>query len=110
LTLPTDICYQKVSAARLQIPLSRLPSPSDPEVEKFVIDEIVRVVEGAEKVEGDIITLVDACAIRHDVRDEVEEFIRVTGLPVYSAPMGKTGVCEANERYGGVSVYRSSYF
>lgn len=101
LTLPTDLVYTKISSAQLRIPLSRSPPPNDPDVEKFVLDEIVKLVEAAD---NDAIFLVDACAIRHDVRDELDEMIRKTGFPVYSAPMGKTAVSEQYERYGGVST------
>lgn len=66
-----------------------------------MLDEIVKLVENAA---DDIVILVDACAIRHDVRDEVNELITRTGYPVYSAPMGKTAVSENYERYGGVRV------
>lgn len=103
LTLPTDLVYTKISSAQLGIPLSRSPPPNDPDVEKFVLDEIVKLVEA---VDNDAIFLVDACAIRHDVRDELDEMIRKTGFPVYSAPMGKTAVSEQYERYGGVSEHR----
>ncbi|KAF7291579.1 Pyruvate decarboxylase [Mycena chlorophos] len=101
LTLPTDIVYQKISSERLKIPLSRLPPPNDPDVQAFVLDEIVKLVDEAD---DDIVVLVDACAIRHDVREEVNELIKKTGLPVYSAPMAKSAVSESSERYGGIYV------
>jgi TPP-dependent 2-oxoacid decarboxylase len=101
LTLPTNLVFEKISSERLKIPLSRLPPPNDPEMEEFVLNEIVKLVEHAA---DDIVILVDACAIRHDVRDEVNELITRTGYPVYSAPMGKTAVSENYERYGGVRV------
>ncbi|KAF7299075.1 Pyruvate decarboxylase [Mycena indigotica] len=101
LTLPTNLVYEKISSARLKIPLSRLPPPNDPDVQTFVIDEIVKLVQEAD---DDVVVLVDACAIRHDVREEVNELIKKTGFPVYSAPMGKTSVSENYERYGGIYV------
>lgn len=101
LTLPTDIVYEKISSDRLSIPLSRLPPPNDPEVEAFVLDEIVKLFDAAE---GDAIILVDACGIRHDARAETNALLKATGFPVYSAPMGKTAVSESYERYGGVST------
>jgi pyruvate decarboxylase len=106
LTLPTDLVFHKISSERLKIPLPRVPPPNDPEVEAFVLDEIVKLVEAAE---DDVVILVDACAIRHDVRAEVNELIVKTGFPVYSAPMGKTVVSENYERYGGVCFYGSLY-
>jgi pyruvate decarboxylase len=51
----------------------------------------------------EVVMIVDGCAIRHDVREEVNELAKKTGFPVYAAPMGKTAVSESYERYGGVS-------
>lgn len=64
-----------------------------------MVDEIQKLVEAAD---GDVIILVDACAIRHDAVDEVTELVKKTQFPVYCAPMGKTAVDEGYERYGGV--------
>ncbi|KAF7365283.1 Pyruvate decarboxylase [Mycena venus] len=101
LTLPTNLVFEKISSERLKIPLSRLPPPNDPDVEAFVLDEIAKLVDEAA---DDVVILVDACAIRHDLRSEVNELITKTGFPVFSAPMGKTAVSEKYERYGGIYV------
>ena len=69
------------------------------DVEKFVLDEIVKRVD---KAGGDIAILVDACAIRHGVVHELHELMHATGFPIYSAPMGKSIVPETYERFGGV--------
>lgn len=106
MTLPTNLVYQKVSSERLNTPLSRLPPPNNPDTEKFVINQIVGLVE---KAKDDVIILVDACAIRHDSLGELEELVQKTGFPVYSAPMGKTAVNENYERFGGVSSLSSVY-
>ena len=100
LSLPTDIVYIKTARSRLDTPLDVHPPPNDPDVEEFVLDEIVNAVRA---VNGDVVILVDACAVRHHVHDEVKELIEKTGFPVFSAPMGKTVVKENWERYGGVS-------
>ncbi|RDB18060.1 putative pyruvate decarboxylase C13A11.06 [Hypsizygus marmoreus] len=99
LSLPTDLVHTQISSDRLHIPLSSTPPRNDPSVEAFVIDLIVQRFAEAE---GDAIVLVDACAIRHDVRQEINDFLRKTGFPVYAAPMGKTAVDESFERYGGI--------
>ncbi|KAL7280039.1 hypothetical protein ACG7TL_006453 [Trametes sanguinea] len=101
LMLPTDIAYERIPARRLKTPLNIEPPANDEEVEQFVLDEIVKLVEEAQ---NDVIILVDACAIRHGVKKEVEELYKRTGFPVYSAPMGKTAVSESYERYGGIYV------
>ncbi|ESK94985.1 pyruvate decarboxylase [Moniliophthora roreri MCA 2997] len=101
LTLPTDLVYMKISSERLKVPIPHLPPVNEPEAEAFVLDEIVKMVDEAD---NDVIVLVDACAIRHDVRHEVHDLIKKTQFPVYSAPMGKTAVDEDYERYGGIYV------
>lgn len=72
-----------------------------------MLDIICKQVEAAG---GDAIVLVDACAIRHSVRMEVNDFLRKTGFPVYAAPMGRTAVDENYERYGGVCISSPSCF
>ncbi|KZT42636.1 pyruvate decarboxylase [Sistotremastrum suecicum HHB10207 ss-3] len=99
LTLPTDIAKAKISSDGLKTPLVRHTPPNDPGAESFVLDEIVKLVELAE---GKVVVLVDACTIRHDVKDEVHDLLAKTHYPVFSAPMGKTAVNESYERYGGI--------
>jgi len=99
--LPTDLVGERVAAKRLKTPLNREPPANDPDVEEFVLDEIVKLFDQAE---GDAVILVDACAIRHSVKEEVKELLKRTGLPVYAAPMGKTAVDETEARYGGIYV------
>ncbi|KAM5533631.1 hypothetical protein V8D89_012744 [Ganoderma adspersum] len=101
LMLPTDIAYQRIPVSRLKTPLNLEPPENDADVEAFVLDEIVKLVEGAK---NDVIILVDACAIRHGVKAEVKELYERTGFPVYAAPMGKTAVDETYSRYGGIYV------
>ncbi|KAI0670914.1 pyruvate decarboxylase [Trametes maxima] len=101
LMLPTDLAYERIPANRLRTPLNLEPPENDAEVENFVLDEIVKLVEEAQ---NDAIILVDACAVRHGVKKEVEELYKRTGFPVYSAPMGKSVVPESYERYGGIYV------
>jgi pyruvate decarboxylase len=104
LTLPTDLAYEKISSSRLASPISPRAPTNDPETQNFVLDQIVRLVEAAK---NDVVILVDACAIRHGLRKELQELLDKTGYPVYCAPMGKTAIDETYERYGGVSVCRS---
>jgi pyruvate decarboxylase len=106
LTLPTNMVAEKIPSASLATPLSRSPPPNDPAVENFVLEEIGKLAKAAQ---GDgekngIVILVDACAIRHGVREEVRELCEKTGFPVYAAPMGKTAISENYERYGGIYI------
>jgi hypothetical protein len=77
-----------------------MPLQNDPATEEFVLNEIQQLVE---KAGSEVIILVDACTIRHDVTEEVWDLIQRTGFPVYSAPMGKAAISEDSERFGGVS-------
>ncbi|KAF8650164.1 hypothetical protein AX16_005398 [Volvariella volvacea WC 439] len=99
LTLPTDLVNEAISADRLQIPLDRNFPRNDPPVESFVLDLICNQVKAAA---GDVVVLLDACTIRHDVCKEIKEFLSKTGFPVYAAPMGKTAIDENYDRYGGI--------
>ncbi|KAH9931661.1 pyruvate decarboxylase [Epithele typhae] len=101
LMMPTDLAYERISSARLKTPLNLEAPENEPETEAFVLDEIAKLVDEAE---NDAIILVDACAVRHGVKKEVEELYKRTGFPVYAAPMGKTAVDETYERYGGIYV------
>jgi pyruvate decarboxylase len=106
LAMPTNMVDQKIFSAPLSTPLSPRVPANEPAVEKFVIDEIAKLAKVAQ-TEGEkdgIIILVDACAIRHHVRDEVRDLCEKTGFPVYAAPMGKTAVSEEYERYGGIYI------
>ena len=99
--LPTDLVLAEISSERLRIPLTRIETHVDLEVQSYVLDLVVKLFEEAK---GDAVVLVDACVIRHDVRKELNDFLKKTGFPVYAAPMGKTAVNENYERYGGVRV------
>lgn len=59
--LPTDLVHGHISKKRLLTPLNLEPPRNNPEVEEFVLDEIIKLVEAAEH---DIVILVDACAVR----------------------------------------------
>ncbi len=99
ITLPMDLVNGEISSERLNIPLSNMRPPNDPETEQFVLDLIqTRVAEAT----GDVVVLVDACVIRHHCRDEVLQLLENTGFPVYATPMGKTAIDETYGRYGGV--------
>lgn len=102
LSLPTDLVSAKISTERLRTPLTRSPPPNNPQIESFVVDAIAKQFEEAQ---GDAVVLVDACVIRHGVKEELNEFLRKTKFPVYSTPMGKTAVDENFERYGGVCIH-----
>ena len=99
--LPTDLVHVKIPKKRLLTPLNLDPPRNNPEVEGFVLDEVMKLVESAER---DVVILVDACAVRHGVKKELRDLAEKTRFPVYAAPMGKTVISEQYERYGGVRL------
>ncbi|KAB8228541.1 Pyruvate decarboxylase 1 [Aspergillus alliaceus] len=98
ISLPTDMVTRKIEGARLDTPLDLNLPPNDPEKEDYVVDVVLKYLHAAKKP----VILVDACAIRHRVLDEVHEFVEKSGLPTFVAPMGKGAVDETHKNYGGV--------
>ncbi|KAF7545958.1 hypothetical protein G7046_g9447 [Stylonectria norvegica] len=96
--LPTDMVQAKVEGSRLDAPIDLSEPKNDPEEEDFVVDEILKLLAAAKNP----VILVDSCAIRHRVVDEVHELIDKTDLPVFVTPMGKGAINEDHPNYGGV--------
>ncbi|MCJ1318554.1 Pyruvate decarboxylase 1 [Xylographa vitiligo] len=98
ITLPTDMVTKKIEGARLDTPID-LSYPSNvPEKEDYVVDVVLKYLRDAKNPA----ILVDACAIRHRVLDEVHELVKRSGLPVFVTPMGKGAVNETLPTFGGV--------
>ncbi|KAF5100353.1 hypothetical protein D0Z00_001321 [Geotrichum galactomycetum] len=100
LAIPTNIGELSVDKTLLETPIDLTPPSNDPVTEREVIDRVLRLIEHATNP----IILVDACANRHDVREETARLAEVTQFPVFTTPMGKSAFNEDNERFGGVYV------
>lgn len=98
IALPTDIVQKKVEGERLKTPIDLHLPTNDPAKEDYVVDVVLRYLEAAKNP----IILVDACAVRHRVLDEVHDLLEKTNLPVFVTPMGKGAVNETHPNYGGV--------
>jgi pyruvate decarboxylase len=98
ITLPTDIVQKKVEGERLKTPIDLSYPANNPEKEDYVVDVVLKYLLAAKKPT----ILVDACAIRYRVLDEVHDLIDKTGLPVFVTPMGKGAVNESHPNYSGV--------
>jgi pyruvate decarboxylase len=98
LTLPTDVVQKKIEGERLKTPIDLSFPINDPEKEDYVVDVVLKYLLAAKNP----IILVDACAIRHQVVQEVHDLIEKTQLPVFVTPMGKGAVNETLANYGGV--------
>lgn len=98
ITLPVDIVAKKVEGERLKIPIDLQPPKVVEEKEDYVVDVVLKYLHAAKNPA----ILVDACAIRHKVLDEVHDLVSKSGLPTFVAPMGKGAVDETLPNYGGV--------
>ncbi|KAL8844398.1 MAG: hypothetical protein Q9205_001217 [Flavoplaca limonia] len=98
ITLPTDMVQKKVEGERLKTPINLNHPPNQTEKEDYVVDVVLKYLHAAQNP----VILVDACAQRHRVLDEVHELIQTSNLPTFVAPMGKGAVNETLPNYGGV--------
>ena len=98
LGLPTDVVQKKVEGKRLKTPIDLSLKKNDPEREDYVVDVVLKYLHEAKSP----VILVDACAIRHRVLEEVHDLVQASGLPTFVAPMGKGAVDETHKNYGGV--------
>lgn len=98
LMLPTDMVQQKIEGERLDTPIDLSPPKNDEDREDYVVDVVLRYLHQATNP----VILVDACAIRHRVLDEVRDLVDKSKLPVFVTPMGKGAVDESHPCYGGV--------
>jgi pyruvate decarboxylase len=96
--LPTDMVEEKIDGERLKTPIDLNYPLNDETKEDYVVDVVLKYLLAAKNP----IILVDACAIRHRVLEEVHDLIDKTGLPVFVTPMGKGAVNETHPNYGGV--------
>ncbi|KAL4924307.1 alpha-keto acid decarboxylase family protein [Aspergillus undulatus] len=97
-TLPTDMVTQKIEGERLKTPIDLSLSPNETEKEDYVVDVVLKYLHAAKNP----VILVDACAIRHRVLEEVHDLVEATQFPTFVAPMGKGAVNETHKCYGGV--------
>lgn len=119
MTFPTNLHHAKVPSKNL---LSPLPHPhsapltpaalleehvtdkhANRELE-LVADEIQRLFEASH----DPIVLVDACAERFGVENEVSKLVAATGVKFFTTPMAKGVLDESHEMFGGVYVGANS--
>ena len=98
ITLPIDMVQEKIEGERLQNHIDLSSPQNEPENEEYVVDAVLKDLHAAQNP----VILVDACAIRHRVLDEVHDLVWVSGLPTFVTPMGKGAVDETLPNFGGV--------
>ncbi|CAI5759189.1 unnamed protein product [Candida verbasci] len=100
LGLPSNLVDLMVPASLLETPLNLSLKPNDPDAQEEVIQTVERFISEAKNP----IILVDACASRHNCKEEVAKLVDLTQFPVFTTPMGKSGINESHPRFGGVYV------
>lgn len=96
--LPTDMVETKIEGSNLDTPIDLSEPTNEPEAEDYVVDVVLKYLKAAKNP----VLLIDACAIRFRVLEEVHKLIEKTKLPVFVTPMGKSAVNEDHPSYGGV--------
>ncbi|KAK6069440.1 pyruvate decarboxylase [Seiridium cupressi] len=102
---PTDRVTAKVEGARLDTPIDLTEPKNEEEREDYVVDVVLKYLHQAKNP----VLLVDACAIRHRVLDEVHDLVEKTKIPVFVTPMGKGAINETHETFGGVYAGDASH-
>ncbi|EPS41970.1 hypothetical protein H072_4017 [Dactylellina haptotyla CBS 200.50] len=100
IALPTDMVLRKIPAKGLETPIDLSLPVNDVETEADVIESATKMIYAAKNA----IILVDACAIRHRVVDEVHDLIDKSQLPAFATPMSKGAIDETCSRFGGVYI------
>lgn len=103
--LPTDMATKKVEGERLKTEIDLREPANDEAKEEYVVSVILKYLHAAERP----VVLVDACAVRARLLDEVHDFIEKTKLPVFVTPMGKSAIDETHPCYGGVYAGSASH-
>jgi pyruvate decarboxylase len=98
--LPANLVDLKVPASLLETPIDLSLKPNEPEAQEEVVENVLELVSKAKNP----VILVDACASRHSCKKEVEQLVNATQFPVFTTPMGKSGINESHPRFGGVYV------
>jgi pyruvate decarboxylase len=105
LLLPTDMVVKKVEGERLDTPIDLEEPPNEETREDYVVDVMLKYLHAAQRP----VVLVDACAVRSRVLEEVRAFIDKTKLPVFVTPMGKSAIDENHPCFGGVYAGSASH-
>ena len=100
LGIPANFFDLEVPAELLNTPINLALLPNNAEDEEEAIENILSLV----KVAKNPAIISDACAIRHNCKEETKKLIDITQFPAFTTPMGKGSIDEHHPRYGGVYV------
>lgn len=103
--LPMDMVQTKIEGSGLETPIELAEPANEPEKEQYVVSAILEQIYQAKRPK----ILVDACALRHNVVNEVLQLVETTGMPVYVTPMGKGAINEHHPQFRGVYAGAGSF-
>jgi len=90
LGIPANLVDLTISSSLLEKPLNLSLKPNDAEAEEEVVESTLKLIEESKNP----IILVDACASRHNCKQETKELVEITQFPVFTTPMGKGTIDE----------------
>ncbi|CAF4678428.1 unnamed protein product [Rotaria sp. Silwood1] len=97
--LAIDLSDFEVNVESSNLKPLELKIPHNPkETHAAAIEAVINAAKRAQN----IVVIVDACAIRHDLMKTVLKFIEHTQLPIYVTPMAKGGIDENHPQFRGV--------
>ncbi|CAK7238512.1 hypothetical protein SEUCBS140593_010763, partial [Sporothrix eucalyptigena] len=105
LALPVDRTHSQVEGYRLHTPLDLNEAPNDAAAEEDAIAAILAQIYEAKRPA----ILVDVCAVRFRVLDDVLRMADIAEIPVFVTPMAKAAVDETSPRYRGVYAGQASH-
>lgn len=100
IALPTDFVHKKVSSKPLDTPLNIQVPKNDIDAENEVMAHLKNAIAKSQSP----IIIVDACTIRHRVKDNVRRFVKKTGFRVFTTPMGKSAISETIPNFCGTYI------
>ncbi|KAL4796692.1 thiamine diphosphate-binding protein [Aspergillus venezuelensis] len=96
--VPTDMIKARVSLLPLGVGLNLRPQSNFPTHEAFIIREMTRLFDNAQKP----LIIVDGLTSRSNLASEADQFIQTTGWPTFVTPFGKSCADEGHPNFHGV--------
>jgi pyruvate decarboxylase len=98
LALPSDVVPLKVPKGRLKQPIDIHPTLSDLGVSASIAKRICQLIKDAERP----LILVDGLCTSFAIAEEVNTFVKLTGIPTMCYPFGKGVIDESLNNFYGV--------
>ncbi|KAI9346336.1 pyruvate decarboxylase PdcB [Pilaira anomala] len=95
---PLDFMLKEVQVSETQLePLKLFNKPNPKEVQEIALQKILEEIKSSQKPA----IIVDGCVLRQHLTKEANEFVRRSGFPTFSAPMGKGAIDESLPNFRG---------